>query len=397
MRKNTQVGKAVTHAHNRNRRIKKKQIRLANKVKHLENCPPADKRIKEVLRYKSKLWGKVRRKLFREVYKIREYNHSPKRVEIVGDVGLENNIDAFLSIAEQIIDCNSSHLTLELTDTSRVWPSAITMLASLTHWVSLTASYKSLAKIQTTNSNFPDVNVYLVQSGLDAYVRRIHPTVSATLPQDPKTVKIERETSLNYVPRLKEIRKLIKNFALFNADEEEEFSCTVLPEIFANVTEHGVYDASFGWFVIAQYHEKTGIISLSIADNGMGVKNSLISGPQRAQLLEKISNKEKNDHKYLYEALEENVSGAWSAELLKKKIVGSATAPRGAQRGRGLFLIRNACSKFGVRFTLLSHKGSISFNDQGTQTHSTSHSKMVFGGTLYHLVIPAKRVLNGNS
>ena len=271
------------------------------------------------------------------------------------------------------------------------------MLASLSHWVNLTASARSLAKIHTTDSSANEVNVYLVQSGLDDYVKRLKPSVASTLPGSQKTVKIERETSLDYVPRLKEIRKLLQSYSIFSLDEEEEFSCTVLPEIFANVTEHGVYDSTFGWFVIAQYHERTGIVSLSIADNGLGIKNSLISGPQRGQLLDKLGNTEKNDHKYLLESMKENVSGAWSAELLKKKLMREAKAPRGAQRGRGLFLIKDACQRFNVKFAILSHKGSIAFDNTGEPTHQTSHSKMVFGGTLYHLIIPAKKVLYAHS
>jgi len=56
------------------------------------------------------------------------------------------------------------------------------------------------------------------------------------------------------------------------------FDSIILTEVFSNVTEHGVSKFDAGWWILAQYHSTHKYIQYSIADNGIGIRNSLMSG-----------------------------------------------------------------------------------------------------------------------
>ena len=65
-----------------------------------------------------------------------------------------------------------------------------------------------------------------------------------------------------------------------------------------------------GWWLLVQYHKNHGFISMCVADNGIGIRNSLLTGPQKNDILSSIGEFKGNDGLYIKHAMKENVSGA---------------------------------------------------------------------------------------
>ncbi len=87
--------------------------------------------------------------------------------------------------------------------------------------------------------------------------------------------------------REEEILSLVERHSSLDAEQLEWFYSVILTEIFNNVTEHGISHKDNGWWLLAQYHKRHKIISLCIADNGIGVRNSLLTGPQKKEDLKR--------------------------------------------------------------------------------------------------------------
>ncbi len=289
-------------------RVRRNQQRKANINRHV-------KRKKNSYRQKHKDY--FYRADFLHSFYQRIYNRPPLTVAIPGDFGIEEDsiIDNFLDKASEIIDFRSNHLTIDLKDCTRMWPSAVTMLCSLMHWVELsTTRSQRRPLISSTTAKSDQVNSYLRYCGFYDYVNRPSDDVKHDYYSDTEIVKIHKETKTSNIETSEiDIINLLTNFSLFNAEQIELFDCKVLTEAFNNVTEHGVSLRDKGWWLLAQYHKTHHAISLCIADNGIGIRNSLMTGPQANDIGKKLENIHENDGKFIKMAMEERVSGAMYA------------------------------------------------------------------------------------
>jgi hypothetical protein len=344
--------------------------------------------IKSLLNKKRSAWSRHKQKFFEIYYAPRPYIKDPVTVQIKGRIGIEEDPRTFLRLAESIIDLETKQIKFDLKECSFIWPSAVTLLCSLKVWGEITRDRRfPFPRISSTASDTEAVNAYLNHCGFYDYVSR-PPDPTSDMFDDQKVVKIIRETSKsNIKPRHQQIRKLLSKYSLLTLEQIEDFNDSVLPEIFLNVTEHGVNYFDAGWYTLAQYRPTTGVISLCIADNGVGIKNSLLTGPQRQALLKRFKMDADNDGDLIREAVKENISGAWTASDKKGFLLKSYE--KGQRRGLGLTRIKDCCRRLQIPFIILSNKGCLMIDPTGKETVS-NHEKRVFAGTLYHILIPAK-------
>lgn len=375
------------HYISKQRKITKKKIHNAKKLKH-------KKQQKKIRRNKNREFYEIldlRKKLMIKLYKKRPYNDKPITIEIQGEFGIEEkaNINKFLDIASKFVDFNSRILNIDIKKCIRVWPSAITLFCSLKQWVELTAQKNRSPKVRSTSSDSNKVNSYLAYCGFYDYVDRMKDVEDKNYIDDGRIVKIERETIKSNVERREDqIVALLKRYSVLSADELEELNDIVITEIFNNVTEHGLSHRDKGWWVLAQYHEKHKFISICVADNGIGIKNSLLTGPQRAEIKKIYGKKQESEVELVKLAFEENVSGAFAAPMKSGRIRKRYKA--GARKGYGLMRIKETCKKFKIPLTILSHKGYLFFDENGRESVYGSKDNRVFAGTMYHLKVKAK-------
>jgi len=332
----------------------------------------------------------------KKFYRSKTYTHASRTIEITGEFGIEDsdNRDSFLKKASEIIDFENRELIFDISGCTRMWPSAVTLLCSLEQWVELsTWNRKIKPKLASTKSLDDKVNSYLHHCGFDNYVG-IKSNEKDGYYNDCEVLKIRRETNQSNVEeREDEILDMLKLFTDFDKDQREIFHSVIL-EIFLNVSEHGVSGFDNGWWVLAQYHASHGIISVNIADNGIGIKNSLFTGPQQ-HVISKIYNfKSKNDGKLIKYATTPQVSGALTAVVKEKKnMLSRSRYPLGSKRGNGLDRIKTGCRRLGVELSILSHYGYLFYDSTGNEVDCGTMNNRVFAGTLYHLNVPAKKEL----
>lgn len=337
---------------------------------------------------------KQQREQFRRKLYKGNYNGLPINLPIVGDLGIEDasRRDHFLETASSIIDFKSRDLTFDLSKCTRLWPSSITLLCSLIQWVELSTSLKSRPRLASTPSKSDRLNSYLSHCGFYSYVKRLKDT-DQNYYSDSEIVKIQREERAkdsDIEAREDEIVELLKRYSLFSSKDISLFNCKILTEAFNNVIEHGVSHRDKGWWLLCQYHKTHGIISLCIADNGIGIRNSLMTGPQAGDIERKIANKPENDGEFIKMALLETVSGALEAPLKTAGYI-SKRYEKGQHRGNGLKRITETCRNLSIPFSVLSHFGYVFIEQDGQISNFGSKAKRIFAGTLYHLIIPAKR------
>lgn len=251
-----------------------------------------------------------------EFYKKLKYKHRPLEIVIDGQFGLEKNFDEFIRISSLFIDSQSNWVYFNLDNCTRIWPSAVTLLCSFKQWTEITAKAGFSPNLSSTEPKDKHVDAYLLHCGFYDYVnvRDNLGHINSQVYDDKKIVKIKRENNKAEIENREEaIRSVLKEYSSLTEDQIENFDCNVLIEAFNNVTEHGHSFRDTGWWTLTQYHEKTEIISLCIADNGIGIKNSLLTGPQGNEIRGKI--KSENDDEYILLALRENVSGALTASI----------------------------------------------------------------------------------
>jgi len=386
------------------RKKNKKQLRKAIKKKH-------KKELQRSTRHKQKKYKrqnsikKIRKYRKRQMLSNYMFNEPSETIYIDDEFGLEESksFDKYIGLAEKIIDANSEFLKLNIRNCNRFWPSAITLICSLIEWIEL-AGKKNNIPFPKVGSNIPkneEVEEYLKYSGFYNYVNRVSGTKTPSTPIKG-IVKIQRELNRDLMEeRERDLDQLIKKYSSFNSDQFELFSCKVLPEVTNNVIEHGDPAYDQGWWILGQYHKEHGIISINIADNGIGIKESLITGPQKEQIDSLIKKQIKNipyrqkqdDHLYLKLAFTENISGAYDAKPKEKDLLNSKYEI-GAKRGHGLKRILNTCKFCNCTLTVLSHYGYIRFDKYGNEEKIGSTKNRIFAGTLYHIVIPAKEIIN---
>lgn len=337
--------------------------------------------------------SKFRRSFFRN----RKYKNPPITINIDGEFGLEetNNVDRFLDKASEIIDFDNTELKFNLKACERIWPSALTLLCSLKQWVELSTWNKKIQpRLASTNSNFHKVNSYLYHSGFNQYVG-LNKQEEANYYKNDQIVKIRRETNpKNVEDREDEILEVLGKYTDYTRDQLRLFHAQILIEIFLNVTEHGVSGFDNGWWVLAQYHPKHKIISVNIADNGIGIKNSLLTGPQGEVIKNSFPPDVLNDGELIRYATWLQVSGALKASSKERaSLLSRSKYPLGSKRGNGLDRIKSGCKELGIELTILSHHGCLGYDCYGNESCCITKSRRVFAGTLYHLNIPAKEVI----
>jgi hypothetical protein len=315
-------------------------------------------------------------------------------VKIEGEFGIEIPADAqqYFDIACQIIDFDKKHLQINMEDATRIWPSALTLLCSMREWVDIGNRYAKInpPHISSTDSKSEKVNFYLDRSGFHNYVGRGN-TQAKDQFDSKGIVPIQKEINQNNVEiRENEIVELIENKCSYSSMDIEWFNSIVLSETFLNVSEHGIITSDQGWWILAQHHEKHKFISLCIADNGIGIKNSLLIGPQKDEILKKFDKHSINDGEFIKLALQENISGAYNASLHSEGVF-RAKFPRGKSRGNGLKRIVDKCSDLGIRFSILSHYGYVMLDEDGKEIEMGTKPFRIFGGTLYNFIIPTRK------
>ncbi len=385
----------------RQQRLSSKQRRKANSRR---NRRRRQSHARQIFKERNREYFEIkksREELRRKLY-IASYKKSPLQVSITGDFGIEESasVDYFLQTASTFIDFDNTHLKFELENCTRMWPSAITLLCSLMQWVELTTRHqpeRHRPHIESTPSNSDKVNSYLGHCGFYDYVKRLRDT-SQDFYSNEEIVKIQRETdSINIEKRENEIIELLHKYSAFSDSEIELFDSIVLTEAFANVTEHGVSHLDKGWWVLAQYHAAHAIISLCIADNGIGIRHSLMTGPQAKAIALEVDNTSRNDGEFIKLALEKTVSGALGAQQKTTGLFVKGYA-KGAHRGNGFQRITDTCKQLKIPFSILSHFGYAFVGKNGIIHNYGSKDRKIFAGTLYHMVIPAgKDIRNGNN
>ena len=355
------------------------------------------KREETSLQRQVRKYRKIRNNFQKLFYKKINYRRGQiKVVNVDEQVGLEFNFETFLKFAESFVEFNTEKLIFNFEKCKRIWPSTIILLCSLKKWVELTSDSRDRAMISSSDSSYPEVNSYLAQCGFYKYVGRD----ATNIPQHLVTgemVRINgREESFSKITGEKkpseisikeqEIYSLLKKYSALTTDQLEDFDCNVIIEAFNNISEHGIACADKGWWAFAQHHPTTEIVSLCFADNGIGIKNSLNTGPQKDELRKKI--KSDSDSDFIEYALQENTSGSLEASRIAERIINDRYE-RGSRRGNGLNRIKGTCAKHRIKFNIVSQNGFLSI-DQNGNINKTTCNRKVFAGTLYHFEIPAK-------
>lgn len=324
----------------------------------------------------------LQKKLYKE-----KYNEPPRTITIRGELGIEEpaGVDYFLNTATSFLDMRSKELVFDFTDVTRIWPTGITLLCSFKQWVELSAKQGKRPRIASTSSKSQEVNAYLDHCGFYEYVSRPKDNAPGTY-KDEEIVKIVREkNNSNEERREKEILSVLKRFSILSSDEREWFDNVILTEIFKNAMEHGMPHRDKGWWVLAQRHKLHKIVSVCIADNGIGIRNSLKTGPQKDAI--SIDDSPANDGEFIKLALQGNVSGALNAPL--KTGIGFRKFEPGSRRGNGLKRIRETCANLGIPWTILSHNGFVFLDRNGNIIRYGARDNRVFSGTLIHLTVRA--------
>lgn len=337
----------------------------------------------------------TKKKFQNRFYKKIQYKDPALPIEIKGELGLEKNFDEFIDTSSKFIDSQSKWVLFNLDNCSRIWPTAVTLLCSFKKWTEITAKKGRSPKISSTEPKDQLVDAYLLHCGFYDYVNVKNDLnhIDTHIYDDSEIVKIQRENNKSEIEiREKAIRSILQKYSSLTEDQIENFDCNVLIEAFNNVTEHGRNYGDNGWWTLTQYHKKTGIISLSIADNGIGIKNSLLTGPQGNEIRKKFKI-DNDDGDYISLALKENVSGALTASIKNETGYMPLTKyyQKGSRRGNGLKRIREACRECGIIFNILSQKGFLHIDAAGEIKNLGTKNSRIFAGTLYHFVIPAKR------
>ena len=362
-------------------RSKKKAERVRRMAQNL-NAPSEISGIDLIKRH--------RRAFQRRFYKKRPYAGHKQTVVIEGQCGLEHDSRGYAALASEFISSNARGINFNISDCTKMWPSAIALLCSFKQWTEITAKPPKTPAISSSESKHGSVNQYLAHSGFYDYVNRPYVESTEDTHVEAQNVKIQRETDLtSVIDRENSIHDIIRKYSSLTADQIEKFGDVVLSEVFSNVTEHGISFRDKGWWTITQYHDAAGIISFCLADNGIGIKHSLLTGPQKKDLQTRIKGDQDGD--YIRHALEANVSGALTGSIRdERELLVLKKYPLGKRRGNGLKRVVDTCRDCGISLRILSQKGFLCMDTDGEISHNT-HAKRVFAGTLYHFIVPAKR------
>jgi anti-sigma regulatory factor (Ser/Thr protein kinase) len=385
----------ITRKNTRNQLIIRRKARVSATLRRNKR-----RRRGKILMSMSKYIKYQRNEIKRDLFQ--EYNFSapPVTIEAIGEIGIESDegFQNFIELGKKIIHSNSRDLQIDFSNCVRIWPSTITQLCSLAQWYEVatmvhkqTNSLDSIPRIASTSPNSTHTDSYINQCGFYDYVgRALRPTSNDVIYDTEKMVKLKRETQRNNIEeREGQIVNLVRKYSTLDDDQFEYFRNIIIVEIMNNVVEHGKSYHDQGWWLMAQYHPAHKFISICIADNGIGFRLSLTSGPQKDQLGNTFPNSSEHDGDFLELAFQNRISGAIDAKV--KETVGiQRKYPRGASRGNGLARIKDACKESRIKLAVLSHFGYIILDENGDIFAKSSENRRVFAGTLYNIVIPAK-------
>ena len=122
----------------RNRRYLRSKYRISKREKH-------NKYKRKVIKLTDPILFSImeapsrRRAKVKEVYKKKDYKEPMQTIQIAGDFGIEEGQDVaeFIKISSQFVDSNSRILKFDLSKCTRMWPSAVTLMCSMKHWVEM--------------------------------------------------------------------------------------------------------------------------------------------------------------------------------------------------------------------------------------------------------------------
>ncbi len=366
-------------------RAAEEQVKREARDKHsVIKGKPQDKRARFLKKYYGKLpfWEKI------------------KETNVYDEFGIESDVDKFASISMQILNGYPEEVIVNLKNCQRIWPSGVMLLCSYYHWIELKAKPSKVpAKITARSTRDSEISKYFDYCGLRKYFTHIEPPTESSIFDPSRVVKVEHETHKEkYNVRIEEIFKLVKDNTKLNNSDLKRFKSIILGELFINLSEHGVNyrhsgykGENLGWYAMAQVHEKSGFISICLADNGIGIANSLLTGPLRKLALKKIGMRARNsfdEGKYIKLALEKNMSGAVDASNPEMKMFGlKESYSQGRHRGMGFSRLTRASEKLGIEVHILSNKGYLKLDRNGKLTTKTYENR-IFAGTLFNLIIP---------
>ncbi len=378
--------KRVNHLVSQIKSQSKRQIHKSKREKHKKYLRSIKNRgLTKFFSYKEN------RNQFRNRFYNKRYKGPKESISIDGEFGLEEekNVDYFLNKASEFIDFESKELIFDLKQCSYMWPSAITLLCSLAEWVEL--SWKGRKPIiRSYQPNSEKVSSYLNESGFYEYVERSKDKDIRNYYNSSDIVKIRRELdSSEQEQREDEIIGLLRSCSDFSERDLELFNDVILTEIFNNVVEHGISHRDKGYFLIAQKHSTHKFISICIADNGIGIRNTLMTGPQKESISKQLDDVSKNDGLFIKLAVEKEVSGSLNAAVPQESLLRTRFSS-GANRGNGLKRILERCIELHINLTILSQFGYIMIDDTGKIIKNGALNKRIFAGTLFHLLIKGK-------
>ncbi len=374
----------------------KRKRRLLKERKRKKSTPK-----KEAARILRRKIRRDRERVRKEMYAEYNFKNNNHIVALPPSMGVEKDefADDFIDKAYECVNFNAGRLTIDMEKSSRIWPSAITLFCSLKQWVEMCPSKyikKGVSRPIIASSTPIDdkVESYLQFSGFYNYVgRQSTGTNTGPLYADNEIVKIEREMKKDgYVKKDDAIYSLLKLYSSLGAQDLERIYANVFTEIFNNVLEHGISKVDQGYWSIAQLHRKTGIISVCIADNGIGIAKTLLTGPQRSIIVRNFGSDNIPEGSLIEHAMNDSISGAMDAATdVKSRIFAEDKYPRGRKRGFGLKRIKDTCARTSVAFGILSGKGYLFFDEKGQKVKCGEKDKRIFAGTMFILKIPAKQ------
>jgi len=343
---------------------------------------------------------KNRSEFVKKYYAKIRFKIGKSKIVVKGEFGVEEQVSVsrFFDIAMQMLSTDKMNIIIDLTECTRIWPSAITLLCAFKQWIDLVSTKGMRPTIEQYSSKTPTVNSYLDHCGFYNYVN-ISGRDRTVVYSESEVVKIRREEKgSDTESREKEIKQLLSKYTDLTSDEIEIFDDRIATEIFNNVTEHGISRKDAGWWILGQHHRKHGIISLCIADNGIGIRNSLMTGPQRDVLKNELSNTPQHEGAFIKKAIEKNISGAYTASIKEPLVFGLYERyPRGERRGKGLERIKQNCIRLGIRLAILSCHGYYILDENGHEVLCGGQESRIFAGTMYHLTIRTERNLSENN
>lgn len=370
----------------KSKKINKKRLKKTRKYKEKQ----LERR--EITNYKEK-----RRKARRRIFKKYDFNNKDTIPVVIGkSLGIEfGDIDSFVEVGKKIVDSNVNDIKIHLQKCEKLWPSALMLICSFHQWRNLAYKYNrkihkktcckpSLGSYAPKNKELQD---YLIQSGFYDYVHVDHYTPTDINPDEIVKVKLNNTKEV-IEARMEELEDLITKKANLTPELKEELNCYVIPEIINNATEHGENCFDQGWWTLGQYFPETHIISICIADNGIGFKETLCTGPQSQDtVITELNEKDAKETDYIELAFKDGISGAMDAKHWELNIF-HEHLPAGSNRGGGLSGIKEKCKKCGIKLSIFSQYGYIIYGENGKILDAQSFDRRIFGGTFFNLVIP---------